>query len=102
MKNKDDKLKKYLRGEFSNADEIVIADGLSDAFIGIINTIDGPVCAYDKMKVIILLKEQNKWDYFEAEEYADFNIFSAYVKNGPLFVDIIDIKEWDKPKKKSS
>ena len=80
---KHDKQDKKLRRYLSSIDsEIVIADGMADAFVGLVNTADGLVCVYDKIKVILILKKQNKWDYHEAEEYADFNIFSAYVKRG--------------------
>jgi hypothetical protein len=88
----DKKLKRYLAAFDS---EIVIADGLADAFVGLVNTADGLVCVYDKIKVILILKKKNDWDYHEAEEYADFNIFSAYVKRGPLWIDSVTYRDWN-------
>ena len=91
----DIKLKKYL----SNIDHmIVIANGLSEAFVGLINTPDGLVTVYDKARVVHILKKKNKWSQEEAEEYADFNIFSEYVYRSPLFIDRVDVTDWSPTK----
>lgn len=89
---KDRKLKKFLA---QTDHTMVIADGLSDAFIGLVVTADGLVCAYDKNRVINLLMKKNKWSHDEAIEYADFNIFSAYVFRGPIFLEPVSNTEWD-------
>ena len=67
-------------------DEVLIADGFDDAIIGIKD--DTGVVYYSKEKVIdILIRDHNMTDV-EAMEYADFNVFCAYVgEKTPVFLD---------------
>lgn len=91
----DKKLKKYLR---SIDHMIIIADGLSEAFVGLVNTPEGLVTVYDKNRVIHILKKTNKMTQEEAEEYADFNIFSSYFYRNPLYIDSVNLVDWNPTK----
>lgn len=106
---KDCKLKDFL-GDL--ADEIMVADGLADAFIGVASFgKEGKTIAiYDTMKIIERLKRDGM-DEEEAIEYYEFNIASAYAGEGtPIYMIPIDQEVWNfkkeskqkkqKPKKK--
>tara|TARA_R100000654_G_C2631305_1_gene120167 strand:+ start:424 stop:681 length:258 start_codon:yes stop_codon:yes gene_type:complete len=66
--------------------EVIVADGFDDAIIGIKD--DTGVVYYSKEKVInILIRDHNMTD-IEAMEYADFNVFGAYIGDKtPIFLD---------------
>jgi len=66
--------------------DVLIADGFDDAIIGIKD--DTGVVYYSKEKVIdILIREHGMTD-IDAMEYADFNIFCAYMGDKtPIFLD---------------
>ena len=69
--------------------EALLADGLDKAILGyttILNT-QTTVIVYSAEKVIETLVENLNTTYEEAAEYADFNVFCAYVgPHTPLFV----------------
>lgn len=73
------------------AKEILFADGLEDALIGVTTSWDSsgerPIRAvYDGPKVIAILVQRDMNEE-EAMEYFEFNIAGAYVgKNTPIFV----------------
>lgn len=60
------------------------------ALIGIAQRADGIiVAAYDSEKCIAALREQNNWDYDEAQEWFEFNVQGGYVgPHSPMFVDV--------------
>jgi hypothetical protein len=68
--------------------EIMLADGLEDAFIGIATQHGRPPHAvYDREKCIEILAQEMSRD--EAEEYFSFNIECAYVgESTPSFLDV--------------
>lgn len=69
-------------------EEALFADGLSDAVIGYTRTLSTgkDVVVYSAEKVIEVLMRDGM-SYEEAVEYADFNIFCAYMgENTPLFM----------------
>jgi hypothetical protein len=65
----------------------LLADGLEDAYLGyVINTHHRSVAVYDAIKCVEVLMRDGMTEE-EAEEYLEFNTFTAYVgENGPLFV----------------
>jgi hypothetical protein len=72
-------------------EEIVIADGLDAAFIGVGFSFTRPVACYDTEKVLQILMKDGM-TYEEAQEYFDFNIVGAYVgENTPVFIDTPDM-----------
>lgn len=74
--------------ELSEANpEALLADGFEDAYLGYVcNAHHKSVAVYDALSCVeILMRDGMTED--EAEEYLDFNTFSAYVgEDGPLFV----------------
>ena len=66
--------------------DVLIADGFDDAIIGIKD--DTGVVYYSKEKVIDILIRKHGMTDIDAMEYADFNIFCAYMGDKtPIFLD---------------
>lgn len=83
-----EKVEEYLGED----EEIMLADGFEDAFIGIGRQFSNPPYAiYDRQKCIEILM-QDDMDYDEAEEYFEYNVQGAYVgESTPCFMNYIDI-----------
>jgi hypothetical protein len=65
--------------------EIQLADGYEDAFVGIATQFDRTFAVYDRAKCIDILTKDMSYD--EAEEYFQFNVEGAYVgENTPAFL----------------
>ena len=63
------------------------ADGLDEAFIGVVDVDGEPLLAYSLGKIIEVLMSDGMSEH-EALEYYSFNIEGSCVGNGmPLFVD---------------
>jgi hypothetical protein len=102
----DAKLKDFL---MEMTDEVVIADGLSEAFVGLaqVGSESKTVAVYDSVKIIRILMEQGLTQD-EAVEYYEYNILGAYVGEAtPIFLIPVDKECWtfklpeDFPKKKT-
>ena len=102
----DAKLKDFL---MEMTDEVVIADGLSDAFVGLAQTGKGgnTVAVYDSVKIIKILMDSGLTQD-EAVEYYEFNILGAYAGDAtPIYLVPVDKECWtfklpdDLPKKKT-
>lgn len=79
-------VKSYINNNFPEY-EIIIADGLDDAFIGIGMSFNRAYACYDRKKVIKILIGQGMTKS-ESEEYFNFNIGGAYVgENTPVFIE---------------
>jgi hypothetical protein len=67
--------------------DALLADGLEQAYLGyVINTHHKSVAVYDATKCVEIMMGDGMTEE-EAQEYLEFNTFSAYVgENGPLFV----------------
>lgn len=65
----------------------LVADGLGRAIIGVLKRPAGPdLVVYSCSKVVDILVEDGMSEE-EAQEYAEFNVYGAYVgPNTPLFV----------------
>lgn len=96
--SKDYKLDCKLADYLCNIEEdIVMADGLSDAFIGIGS--QGPngetVAVYDSMKIVEKLMADGM-DQEQALEFYEYNIAGAYVgPKTPMFMVKIPREMWD-------
>ncbi len=92
-KSNDQLLKEFL----ADIDEdIVVADGLPHAFIGLSQTEEGTVAVYSTERIMAHLMEQDMMDFDTAEEYMHFNILGANVgKRTPIFVDIVPQEFWN-------
>lgn len=76
--------------------DALFADGLEEACIGhteiYIDTSEGkhrvPLAVYSKQKIIKLLIERDGMTNEDAHEYAEYNIYSAYMGiNTPVYLD---------------
>ena len=66
--------------------EILLADGFEEAFVGVAYQFDKPVAVFDREKCINILSKDMTPE--EAEEYFQFNVEGAYVgPNTPAFLD---------------
>lgn len=84
--NKDEHLRQYLLDAYGP--EVIMADGLSDAFICVAEVNGHDCCVYDRDKVVGILMKRDKMDSDMAWEYYEFNIAGAKVGPGtPLFID---------------
>jgi len=74
-------------------DEVLLADGFEDAFLGICEIFGRPpVAAYDRDKCMEVLVERDGMEYDEAVEYFDFNVSGAWVGDlTPVYLTL-----WDK------
>jgi hypothetical protein len=91
-KTDDDKLKQFLA---DIDEEIVVADGLAHAFVGLAATANGTVAVYSTEKIVSNLMEKDMMDFDTAEEFMHFNIINAYVgERTPIFVDLVPDEFW--------
>ncbi len=78
------------------ADEILLADGFEDAFMGIVESFGSkPKALYNSEKCIDILMSRDRMKYDEALEYFTFNVEQAYVgEYTPAFVEpLYELKE---------
>lgn len=72
--------------------DMVVADGLDDAIVGVQE--DTGIVFYSREKVIKILMERDEMSELDAIEFADYNIFSAYVgEKTPVFLHDFFISE---------
>lgn len=79
----NDKIKKII-----NEDEnVLLADGFEDAFVGIGRQFGKPIAIYDRFQCIEILITEGMTEE-EANEYFSFNVEGAYVgENTPIFLE---------------
>lgn len=66
-------------------DDLMIADGLDDAIVGIQE--DTGIVFYSREKVIKILMERDGMSELDAIEFGDYNIFNAYMgEKTPVFL----------------
>lgn len=84
-----DRINRFLEALYpDDIDAILLADGLDNAFMGVVSHNGKNVAVYGKTKCIMELMKQNKWTIAEAEEYFSFNVEGAYVGDRtPLFME---------------
>jgi hypothetical protein len=72
----------------NSEEEILLADGLDEALIGLCQRYgQQDVAAYSFEKVISIFMERDGMTYDEAVEYFDFNVIGAWVGDGtPAFI----------------
>jgi hypothetical protein len=72
---------------YSDSEEILLADGFESAFIGICRRFSNSCALYDYEKCVEILVERDKMDANDAVEYMDYNVLGAYVgRNTPIFL----------------
>ena len=68
-------------------EEILLADGFEDAFVGVAQIFNEFVAVYDMAKCLGILMTRDGMTYEEADEYFTFNVTGAYVgKRTPAFL----------------
>jgi hypothetical protein len=89
MKLTDKKLKDFLN---LIDEDIVIAVGLSYAFIGLTRCGGEIVAVYSTNLIVEELQKSDMMSLEDAEEYVQFNIVDAYVgERTPLFIDFVPV-----------
>jgi hypothetical protein len=75
-------------------EEITLADGFEDAFLGIARQFGKPFALYDREKCIDILVNRDGMSDEEAEEYFQFNVEGAWVgENTPMFLQSLKLNE---------
>jgi hypothetical protein len=84
-------------GARHSMNEVLLCDGLGDAFIGILMSFNGPPLAvYNKKLIISILMKRDEMSYEDASEFFDFNIIGAYVGDRtPVFLEPMSIAEFE-------
>lgn len=81
------KINKFIIEAGLGDEEILLADGFEDAFIGISRTFNAHTALYDYEKCVGILMKRDKMEQEEAEEYMHYNVLGAYVgENTPTFL----------------
>jgi hypothetical protein len=72
-------------------EEVLLADGLEDAFIGLSCGFGPNKAVYDWDKCVEIFITRDKMTYEEAVEWMDFNVTGAYVgEHTPEFISLYD------------
>jgi len=71
-------------------DEVLLADGFEEAFLGVSEVFGRPPLAtYDKEKCIEILVQRDEMTHEEAVEYFDFNVTGAWVGDStPIYLTL--------------
>lgn len=79
------KIEEWVDDNFPQQD-ILIADGFEEAFIGVAEQFNTSIAVFDKQKCIDILMKQDM-SFGDAHEYFEYNVQGAYVgKNTPAFL----------------
>jgi hypothetical protein len=79
-------LKEKVEDMLGEDENVLLADGFDDAFLGIGRQFDRPIAVYDRSKCIDILQENMSEE--EAEEYFQYNVEGAWVgENTPIFLE---------------
>lgn len=83
--NKKQQIEEWLSEAFPDQ-EILMADGFEEAFIGVGMQFNKPIAIFDYDKCLTILQKDGM-TYYEAEEYMQFNVVGSYVgENTPAFL----------------
>lgn len=75
--------------EALDEEEITLADGFADAFLGIGRQFSKPIAVYSRRKCIeVLMRDM---DQEQAEEYFEFNLAGAWVgESTPIYLEELE------------
>ena len=77
--------------EQTGDESLLFADGFDSCIIGIADETEPFRVVYDRDKIIKTLMKQHRWTFDEANEYAHFNIFGAYVgERTPIYIGRVE------------
>lgn len=76
-------------------EDLLRADGLNDAIIGVVQQFNKRLICYDREKVLAILVRRDGMNYSEAEEFFEYNIQGAWVGEGTpaFFVPVSEVAE---------
>jgi len=81
----------YLEKYYPEYENLVIFNGLDEAFIGVGFIFTRPVVCYSKDKIISILMDRDCMTYDEAIEFFDFNIAGTYAgEHTPLILETVE------------
>jgi hypothetical protein len=84
------KIKETLKQHSPEYDDVQLADGFEDAFIGIGDKFGVLSATYDKQKCLQILQKDMSEE--EAIEYFEYNVLGSWVgDNTPIFLEYISI-----------
>lgn len=84
--SKMSEVKELIIDLYSASDDVIFADGFDDALIGFEPNLWKAV--YSRSKVIQILIDRDGMDDEEAVEYAEYNVFGAYIgEKTPVWVE---------------
>lgn len=70
-------------------EEVLLADGFEDAFVGVARQFNKPMAIYDRRLCIEILMNRDGMSEDEAEEFFSFNVEGAWVgDNTPAFLEL--------------
>ena len=79
-------IKDYIIQHYSDTDDVMFADGLDDAIIGFDPNLWKVV--YSRAAVLNILMERDGMNEEEAVEFAEYNIYGAYIgEKTPVWVE---------------
>ena len=83
-----EELVESLSESLSGYEDILLADGFEDAFVGIAERCGSqPVAVYDYEKAVQVMVQRDGATEEEAREYLDFNVLGGYVgEQTPWFI----------------
>ena len=71
----------------ASEDEILVADGLEEAFIGVCQQYNKHFAVYDREKAIKIFMDRDDMTPGDAEEWFEFNVVGAWVgEKTPAFI----------------
>lgn len=76
-------------------EDILLCDGLEDAFLGVCRRFNQPpVAAYDVDKIIEIFMTRDGMSYEEAVEFYEFNVIGAWVgERTPVFISQMSLND---------
>jgi hypothetical protein len=90
-----DAIRRWIADNFSpdEGEEILLADGLEKAFLGVGGVFNGPLIAvYDQEAILRLYLDRDGMTPEEASEFFEFNVLGAYVgARTPMFISRFEL-----------
>lgn len=81
-----DRIKEAIDKYLASDEQILLADGFEDAFIGIGRRFGKPVAVYDRLKCVEQIAKEMPQE--DADEYFSFNVEGAFVgEQTPIFME---------------
>ena len=86
----DKRITSYIEEHGYEDQDILLADGFEDAFIGVVESFGAaPKACYNLEACLDILAVRDNMTYCEAVEYLDFNVTQAYVgEHTPAFIKL--------------